>query len=80
MSRGQDVPEMFCLVTDLAGIQEYPAQQLAGPISGGGTGGDRAARGRGIPGRGRADATRRQPSRAQAWSGRNSLPRPLAPR
>ena len=27
---GQDVPEMFCLVTDLADIQEYPAGELAG--------------------------------------------------
>jgi hypothetical protein len=27
---GQDVPEMFCLVTDLDDIDEYPAPQLAG--------------------------------------------------
>ena len=26
---GQDVPEMFCLVTDLADIEEHPAPQLA---------------------------------------------------
>ncbi len=26
---GQEVPEMFCLVTDLAGIEEYPAPELA---------------------------------------------------
>jgi hypothetical protein len=27
---GQQVPEMFCLVTDLTDIAEYPAAQLAG--------------------------------------------------
>ncbi len=27
---GQDVPEMFCLVTDLMDYQEYPARELAG--------------------------------------------------
>jgi hypothetical protein len=27
---GQDVPEMFCLVTDLTDIEEYPAPELAG--------------------------------------------------
>jgi hypothetical protein len=27
---GQEVPEMFCLVTDLTDIREYPAAQLAG--------------------------------------------------
>jgi hypothetical protein len=27
---GQDVPEMFCLVTDLTDIAEYPAPELAG--------------------------------------------------
>jgi hypothetical protein len=27
---GQQVPEMFCLVTDLTDIQQYPAAQLAG--------------------------------------------------
>ncbi|HEY6789147.1 MAG TPA: transposase domain-containing protein [Trebonia sp.] len=27
---GQQVPEMFCLVTDLTGIERYPAAQLAG--------------------------------------------------
>jgi hypothetical protein len=26
---GQDVPEMFCLVTDLMDITEYPAAELA---------------------------------------------------
>ena len=26
---GQDVPEMFCLVTDLADWREYPAPELA---------------------------------------------------
>jgi hypothetical protein len=26
---GQEVPEMFCLVTDLTGIKEYPARDLA---------------------------------------------------
>ncbi|MGH3235661.1 MAG: hypothetical protein ACRDOH_20895, partial [Streptosporangiaceae bacterium] len=27
---GQDVPEMFCLITDLTDIKEYPAIELAG--------------------------------------------------
>ena len=27
---GQEVPEMFCLITDLTDIAEYPGQQLAG--------------------------------------------------
>jgi hypothetical protein len=27
---GQDVPEMFCLITDLTDIEEYPAPELAG--------------------------------------------------
>ena len=27
---GQDVPEMFCLITDLIDIEEYPARDLAG--------------------------------------------------
>ena len=78
---GQDVPEMFCLVTDLTDIAEYPGPELAALYSGGGTGRrPRSARPRprcAARAGNRADAPLRQ---ARAWSGRNSPPGPPAPR
>ena len=52
---GQDVPEMFCLVTDLMDIQEYPGPGLAALYKWRWDGlGARAARGQGLAGRRRA--------------------------
>ena len=74
---GQDVPELFCLVTDLMDIAEYPAPNSPGSISGGGTG----RRPRCGKSRRAWTAPARRPGRcsapaARTWSGRNSPPGP----
>ena len=78
---GQEVPEMFCLVTDLMDTRSTPPPSSRHCISGGGTGRrPRCARPRpawAAPGRrpGRCSAPA-----ARAWSGRNSPPGPPPPR
>ena len=78
---GQEVPEMFCLVTDLMDIDEYPGPELAALYRWRWDGSETALReakasldGAG-PGPGRCSA--RAP---RTWSGRNSPPGPPAPR
>ena len=68
---GQDVPEMFCLITDLTDITEYPGPELA-----------RLYKWRWD---GSETALAREPGRcsapeARAWSGRNWPPGPPPPR
>ena len=74
---GQEVTEMFCLVTDLTDIDEYPARLLAALYKWRWDGSETALReakarldGAG-PGPGRCSAPA-----ARAWSGRNSPPGP----
>ena len=78
---GQDVPEMFCLVTDLMDISEYPAAELAALYKRRWDGSETALReakscldGAGpLPGRCSAPSPR-------TWPGRNSPPGPPPPR
>ena len=71
---GQKVPELFCLVTDLMDIDEYPAAELAGLYKWRWDGSETALRETKASLRG----TGRRPGRcsaraARAWSGRKSL-------
>jgi hypothetical protein len=77
---GQEVPEMFCLVTDLMDWEDYPSAELAALYKGGGTG----RRPRCARPRRRCAAPARAPGRCSApgprtWSGRNSRPGQPAP-
>ncbi len=69
---GQVVPEMFCLITDLTDISEYPAIELAALYKWRWDGSETALReAKSWPAPGRCSA----PS-PPAWSGRNSPPGP----
>ena len=78
---GQEVPEMFCLVTDLTDIAEYPARDLATLYKWRWDGSETALREAKAPLRGAGPGPGRCSARApRAWSGRNSPPGPPAPR
>ena len=74
---GQDVPEMFCLVTDLLDWREYPAPELAALYKWRRDGSETALR----EARASLDAPARRPGRcsapaARTSSGRSSPPGP----
>ena len=77
---GQEVPEMFCLVTDLMDWEDYPAAELAALYKWRWDGSETALRETKAPLRGAGQA----PGRCSApgprtWSGRNSRPGQPAP-
>ena len=77
---GQEVPEMFCLVTDLMDYEDYPAPELAALYKWRWDGSETALREAKAPLRGAGP----QPGRCSApaprtWSGRNSRPGPPGP-
>jgi hypothetical protein len=71
---GQEVPEMFCLVTDLMDWEAYPAPELARLYKWRWDGAETALREAKAPARGRCSAPDPRNS-----CGRNSLPGPPAP-
>jgi hypothetical protein len=78
---GQEVPEMFCLVTDLMDIEEYPAAELAALYKWRWDGSETALREAkaGLDGAG-PSAGRCSAPAARTSSGRNSPPGPPPPR
>ena len=74
---GQEVPEMFCLITDLMDIREYPARDLAALYKWRWDGSETALREAKsawtAPGRRPGRCSARKP---RAWPGRNSPPGP----
>ena len=75
---GQEVPEMFCLVTDLMDSEEYPAAELAALYKWRWDGSETALReAKAEPARGRAVRPGRcSAPAARGWSGRSSPPGP----
>ena len=77
---GQEVPEMFCLVTDLMDWEDYPAPELASLYKWRWDGSETALRearrrcAAPAPARGRCSAPD-----PRTWSGRNSRPGPPGP-
>ena len=77
---GQEVPEMFCLVTDLMDWEEYPARELAALYKWRWDGSETALREAKAPLRGAGPAPGRCSAPApRTWSGRNSRPGPPPP-
>ena len=78
---GQDVPEMFCLITDLMDIAGYPGPELAALYKWRWDGSETALREAKAPlrGAGPAPGPCSAPA-ARTWSGRNSPPGPPRPR
>ncbi len=77
---GQQVPEMFCLVTDLMDRDEYPAAELAALYKWRWDGSETALREAKTSLRGAGPGTGRCSAPApRAWSGRNSPPGPPPP-
>jgi hypothetical protein len=74
---GQEVPEMFCLVTDLMDGEEYPGPGLAALYAWRWDGSETALREAKAPLRGAGPMLRSGP---RTWSGRRSPPGPLEPR
>ena len=78
---GQEVPEMFCLVTDLMDWEEYPGPGLAALYRWRWDGSETALREAKAPLRGAGPGTGRCSAPApRTWSGRRSPPGPLEPR
>ena len=77
---GQDVPEMFCLVTDLLDYEDYPAPELAALYRWRWDGSETALREAKAPLRGAGPAPGRCFAPApRPWSPRSSRPGPPAP-
>ena len=77
---GQDVPEMFCLVTDLMDWEDHPGPELAALYKWRWDGSETALREAKAPLRGAGPARGRCSAPVpRTWSGRNSRPGPPGP-